>query len=125
MMKKINSVLSLFILLFFALSCSSFVKEKEAEKLISYERSGDQFIDYILLQDVQVGDHLIKKGEKVRIIITVGGDWIKVYVYRAEEDLLLSRRNLALYLFEDDFPDKKYDPDFLRGKIHEVVRPLQ
>jgi type II secretion system-associated lipoprotein len=124
-MKKFKTLLFLSALFFSALSCSTFVKEKEAEKLVKYEKSGDQFIDYTLLQDVKTGDHLIKKGEKVRILITVGGDWIKVYVYRAEEDLLLSRRNLALYLFEDDFPDKKYDPDFLREKINEVVKPLK
>ncbi len=123
-MKKLKTLLFLSALFFFALSCSTFVKDKEAEKLVNYEKSGDQFIDYTLLQDVKTGDHLIKKGEKVRIVITVGGDWIKVYVYRAEEDLLLSRRNLALYLFEDDFPDKKYSPDFLREKINEVVKPL-
>jgi len=124
-MKKIIPLLFLSALFLFAVSCSTFVKENEAEKLVKYEKSGDQFIDYTLLQDVKTGDHLIKKGEKVRILITVGGDWIKVYVYRADEELLLSRRNLALYLFEDDFPDKKYDPDFLREKIYEVVKPLQ
>ena len=124
-MKKIIPLLFLSALLLFAVSCSTFVKENEAEKLVKFEKTDDQFIDYILLNDVKTGDHLIKKGEKVRIIITVGGDWIKVYVYRADEDRLLSRRNLALYLFEDDFPDKKYSPDFLREKIYEVVRPLQ
>jgi len=124
-MKKLKPLLFLSAVLLFTLSCSTFVKEKEAEKLIKFEKTDDQFIDYILLDDVKTGDYLIKKGEKVRIIITVGGDWIKVYVYRADEDLLLSRRNLALYLFEDDFPDKKYNPDFLREKIYEVVKPLQ
>lgn len=124
-MKKTIPLLFLSALLLFAVSCSTFVKENEAEKLIKFEKTDDQFIDYTLLNDVKTGDHHIKKGEKVRIIITVGGDWIKVYVYRADEDLLLSKRNLALYLFEDDFPDKKYSPDFLREKIYEVVRPLR
>lgn len=122
-MKKINLVLLSSFMLCFSLSCSTFVKDKEAEKLQSYERTGDQFIDYILLQDVKTGDYLIKKGDRVRILITAGGNWIKVYVYRADEDLLLSIRVLALYLFEDDFPDEKYDPVFFQEKLHEVVKP--
>lgn len=122
-MKKVNLILIASCALCFALSCSSFVKDREAEKLQSYERTGDQFIDYSLLQDVKSGDYLIKKGDKVRILITVGGNWIKVYVYRGDEDLLLSKRVLALFIFEDDFPDEKYNPLFFKEKLHEVIIP--
>lgn len=122
-MKKLKPVLLAFFACCLVLSCSTFVKDKEAEKLRSYERAGDQFIDYILLQDAKTGDYLIKKGERVRILITAGGSWIKVYVYKANEDLLLSTRVLALYLFEEDFPDEKYDPVFFKEKLHEVVKP--
>lgn len=122
-MKKINPVLITFFAFCFVLSCSTFVKDREADKLQSYERTGDQSIDYILLHDVKTGDYLIKKGDRVRILITVGGNWIKVYVYKADEDLLLSKRVLALYLFEDDFPDEKYDPVFFNEKLLEVVKP--
>lgn len=123
-MKKFKPLLLASFIFCFALSCSTLIKDKEAEKLHSYERVGDQFIDYILLQDAKTGDYLIKKGERVRILITAGGSWIKVYVYKADEDLLLSTRVLALYLFEDDFPDEKYDPVFFKEKLHEVVKPL-
>ncbi len=122
-MKKFKPLLLAFFVFCFTLSCSTLIKDKEAEKLRSYERAGDQFIDYILLQDIEAGNYLIKKGERVRILITAGGSWIKVYVYRADEDLLLSTRVLALYLFEDDFPDKKYDPVLFKEKLHEVVKP--
>jgi type II secretion system-associated lipoprotein len=123
-MKKINIALIAVFVLILLSSCSTFVKDKEADKLRSFERADDQFIDYRLLKDVETGNLSIKKGEKVRIVISVGGDWIKVYVYRAEEELLVSRRVLALYLFEDDFPDEKYNPAFFREKLHEVVKPL-
>ena len=123
-MKKIN--IAFFAIFMFILlpSCSTFVKDNEADKLQLYERAGERFIDYRLLRDVEAGNQSIKKGEKVRIVINAGDDWIKVYVYRAEEDLLLSRRVLALYLFEDDFPDEKYNPGFFREKLHEVLKPL-
>lgn len=123
-MKKINIALIAVFILILLSSCSTFVKDKEADKLRSLERTGDQFIDYRLIRDVEAGNDSIKKGEKVRIVINVSGDWIKVYVYRAEEELLLSRRVLALYLFEDDFPDETYNPGFFREKLYEVVKPL-
>lgn len=123
-MKKNNVALIAAMVLILLPSCSSFVKDSEADKLRSLERQGDQFVDYMLLKDVEAGNYTIKKGEKVRLVINAGDSWIKVYVYKAGEELLTSQRVLALYLFEDDFPDEEYNPLFFRDKLNEVVKPL-
>jgi len=102
----------------FFISCSSFVKKGDQEVLKQYENSA-----YIMLTEVTIGQHVLPKNTKVRLLI-LSGDWIKVYAFRYDEDILQQRRMLILYLFSDDFPNEKFDVNFFEGKLHEVVRPV-
>lgn len=89
-------------------SCSSFIPDDEFERLRLYEAENETFNDYILLQDITVNEVTLTKGTRVRIVLATGDDWVKVYAYRAEEDLLKSSRTLVLLMFDDEFTDKKF-----------------
>jgi type II secretion system-associated lipoprotein len=106
-----------FICLFF-ISCSSFVKDEENKILKQFEVPV-----YILQKDVTIRQHVIPKNAKVKLFI-LSGDWIKVYGYRYEDDILQQKRMLLLYLFQDDFPNEKFDVDFFQEKLYEVVKPV-
>ena len=106
-----------FICLFF-ISCSSFVKKEDNEVLKQFEEPA-----YIMQKDVVIGQHVLSKNTKVRLLI-ISGDWIKVYAFRYDEDVLKQRRMLLLYLFKDDFPNEKFDVDVFKEKLYEVVRPV-
>ena len=113
--KKI--LINAFICLFFT-SCSSFVKKEEGELLKQYEIPA-----YIMQQDVRIGQYVMPKNAKVNLFI-LSGDWIKVYAYRYEDDILQQKRMLLLYLFQDDFPKEKFDIDVFQEKLYEVVKPV-
>lgn len=107
--------------LLLAAGCSTFVPDEEAEKLKVYESVNGSYQDYILLVEVDRNDLVLNKGERVRIIIVSGDEWIKVYAYRANEDLLKSMRFLILQMFNDDFPDKKFDREKFDQELGKIV----
>ena len=115
-MKK-NLIIT-FICLFIA-SCSSFVKKEEQELLKQYEASA-----YTMQKDVTIGQNVLPRNTKVRLLI-LSGDWIKVYALRYDDDILQQRRMLLLYLFQDDFPNGKFDVDVFQEKLYEVARPFK
>jgi len=118
MRKIFIKILIIQIICLFFVSCSSFVKKDEHELLKQYEATA-----YTMLKDVQIAQHVLPKNAKVRLYI-LSGDWIKVYGYRYDEDILHQRRILLLYLFKDDFPKEKFDINFFQEKLYEVVKPL-
>ena len=115
LMKKIF-IIELICLFF--MSCSSFVKKEDGEVLKQFEASA-----YTMQKDVQIRQDVMSKNDKVKLQI-LSGDWIKVYAYRYEDDILQQKRMLLLYLFSDDFPNEKFNVDFFREKLYEVVKPV-
>jgi len=85
-------------------SCATFLRNDDALYLRDYEKS-----IYMLKEDIGEGKFALKKSERVKLYIVTGDDFIKIYCYPAGNDLLKSERTLLLYLFEDDFENKKFD----------------
>lgn len=98
--------------------CSSFVKAEDSEKLsLKYQAA-----DYMLLQDLKRNDKILPKDTSVKLLVLTSDDWVKIYAYNSSEELLNSNRLLALYMFEDDFPDKKYSEEYLDSQLLKIVK---
>lgn len=110
--------ISLLFAIFLVSSCSSFIKEEEMATLKGYENS-----TYTLMKDAGEGQHLLKKGEKVKIHIVTSDESIKVYCYPKDVSFLKSKRILTLYLFDADFEKKIFDNNIFQKHLFSVVHP--
>jgi type II secretion system-associated lipoprotein len=104
-------------LLFFA--CSSFIKKEEEPKVKEFEKG-----EYSLLQDAGEGDRFIKKGEKVKLYIIIGDNYIKVFCYSSKIDFVKAQRALLLYVFEEDFEKSKFSLDYFKEKLFSKISPV-
>lgn len=95
--------------------------DDDVEKLKVYESANGISQDYILLQDVERNNMTLAKGERVRIIIVTNDEWIKVYAYKASDDILKSVRFLILHMFNDDFPESKFDREKFDVELAKIV----
>lgn len=111
-----KGIRSIPVLLVALVACASFINDESAALLRGYESC-----EYTLKQDSAEGYPVVKKGQAVRLYIVNRGDSVKVYCYPAGTDILKSERALILYLFEDDFPDKKFSREFFEQKLYNVV----
>ncbi len=104
-------------LLFVCVSCDSFFIEKSGvDALKAYEKKV-----YILKKDIDVEGKKLKKGEEVRIVVSAGKDWVKVHAFPARENDLKADRVLVIYLFDDDFENKKFNMDFFNEQLNAVA----
>jgi type II secretion system-associated lipoprotein len=76
---------------------------------------------YVLKKDVLIDDKGLKKGDRIKIVVTAGREWVKVYAYPKKVESLKAERYLILYLFEDDFPEKKFNTGYFNERLAEVV----
>ncbi len=104
-------------------SCATFLKKDDVSDLKELER-----ISYILKENIgetsRQGKSL-KKGDKIKLYITTGDNFIKVYGYPANISFVKAERFLLLYLFEEDFKDNIFDKDFFREKLNNIVEPAK
>ncbi len=109
----------LIVLLFFVLltGCKSFITEEQIEALKVYEP-----YTYTLKDDIAVnGTVRLKKGTDVKIYLIGTEDFVKVYAYPVEHSFLKSRRSLLIYVFEDDFENKKYTETQFEEKMSKII----
>jgi type II secretion system-associated lipoprotein len=99
-------------------SCSTFMLDEEVAGLKKYEGR-----IYILKKEHTQGDQTLKKDQKIRIVIKPGKESIRVYGYDASAAILKSSRVLILYLFNDDFTNKRFDSKTFESKFYSVVKP--
>jgi len=118
MKKYIWAILISFV---FSLGCSSFVKDRDAQWLRGYESRENFGPKFVLLKDIEINREKLMKGTVVRIITVTDSDWLKVYVYKATESALKSKRFLALYLFKSDFPNEKFDKATFERELRKVL----
>lgn len=100
--------------------CSSFVPDDDAERLALKYRTGE----YILLEDITRNDVTLAKGTVVKLTFVAGDDWVKIYAYDKKEELLTSRRQLLIYMFEDDFPDEEFKPELLENELSKIAKAV-
>ena len=86
------------------LSCSSFINDESIPLVKKYEEN-----TYKLKTSISNNKRTIPSETKVKIKINFSDDWIKVYVYREDEDILKSERILLVYLFSDEFKEEEFD----------------
>lgn len=108
---------ALLALLVFA-SCSSFIKKEELPLLREYEKN-----EYVMKQDIKHGEFVAAKGQAVKLIVATGSEYIKVYAYPSDKEMLKADRVLILYLFEEDFPDGRFNAKFLEEKLALLAEP--
>jgi type II secretion system-associated lipoprotein len=97
--------------------CTTLIPSAQLEELRTYEKE-----KYILKNDLVLREEImIKKGTRIKIIMAGTADYAKVYAINDEMDPLKADRCLLLYMFEDDFTDKKYTKDEFEKKFYELV----
>ncbi len=102
---------------FLLVSCSSFINKDRIKTVKAYEEPL-----YTMKAELKSGDMVLAKGKEVRLYITTGKDYVKVYVYPTDVDFLKARRVLVLYLFEEDFEGRKFNAGFFEKKLFDIVQ---
>lgn len=115
-MKK--TIITFFICILFTVGCSTFIPDEDVERMTVKYQSGD----YILLQDVTRNDVTLAKGTLVKLIFVAGDEWVKIYAYDKKEELLTSKRQLLVYMFEDDFPGEEFNHELLETELLKFAR---
>lgn len=111
-------LITAFVCTLFCAGCSTFVPDEDVEKLTVKYKSGE----YILLQDVTRNDMTLAKGTVVKLTFVAGDEWVKIYAYDKKEELLTSKRQLLIYMFEDDFPDEEFNHELLETELAKVAK---
>ncbi len=106
----------LFSLSLITFSCSSFIKDEQLPEINLLEKGV-----YILKSDLKIGGKSLKAGDTVMIIITSDDDWIKAEAYLQSSGKLKGERVQLLYLFEDDFPEKKFNIEKFKNELFRKI----
>lgn len=110
----------LLLLLIIALTaCSTFIPEEESDRLKLINQSGE----YVLVDKIERNGIILEKNTTVNLVVVTSDEWVKVYAYRSAEGLLASNRIIILYMFESDFPDKKFKRDLFNKELEKIVIP--
>lgn len=104
----------------FLFSCTTFMKDKEVPILKEYENQ-----TYVLKREIKIQDKFIPKGEKVKILVKVGTDWVRIHAYSATGDQLKVQRFLALLMIDEDFPEKIFDKALFDKRFNEIFDPVK
>jgi len=109
-MKFIPLIVTVF--LFFT-SCKTFILDENIASLKNMESR-----EYILKEDIKSGNRSLKKGDKIKITIGTGKEWVKVHGFPAKGEPLKVDKVLILYMFSEDFPDEKFDINLFSGELN-------
>ena len=100
-------------------ACSTFIPDEENDKLKLINQSGE----YVLVDKIERNGVVLEKDTTVKLILLTSDEWIKVYAYKSDEGLLVSSRVLILYMFDSDFPEKKFDRVLFNKELEKIVIP--
>jgi len=117
MYKKIKLLSIVLSFLLLGAGCSSFVSEADIDRLTLRYQTGT----YLLLQDITRNGVTLPKGTEVKLTFVAGDEWVKIYAYDKNEALLTSKRQLLIYMFEDDFPDEEFKPELVDKELAKVA----
>lgn len=101
-----------------ALACGGkFVRKDEVQRI-----SKDYEGVFVLKDRVDVGNFdTLNKGAKVKLYFKTAGDYVAVQAYPYSQPREEAVGKNILQLFEGDFPDKKFNEQFLRERLALVV----
>lgn len=99
-------------------ACSTFILENQVYDLKKLEQG-----NYIMLKEIKHNDHLLAKGEKVKLHLRTNDSSIKVYAYPSSVDFLKANRVLVLQMFSEDFKQHIYVKEVFDKKLNNYVRP--
>ncbi|MDH5716253.1 MAG: type II secretion system-associated lipoprotein [Spirochaetia bacterium] len=116
--KKITIFAGVFIVFTIFSFCSGrFVKREELNYF-----SEKYAATYVLKKEIDIGNNkTMKAGTQVKLYFISDSSSVKVYAYLpalAREEAV--GKNILL-LFESDFPDEKYDREFLEKRLEEIL----
>ncbi|MFW5770188.1 MAG: hypothetical protein ACOCX9_02020 [Spirochaetota bacterium] len=117
--KKRITAASGLIILALVLSCATFIEDEQAASLDTYQEG-----IYRMKQDVKVNELVLKKGEKVKLMVIVEEDAVKAYAYPADVSYLKADRVLILYMFDADFKEGVFDKKYFHTRLMEIVEPV-
>ncbi len=116
-MKYIHVILTILISALSA--CSTFIPDEENDRLKLINQSGE----YILLDKIDRNGIILEKNTVVGLVILTSDEWIKVYAFKSADGLLAANRLLILYMFDSDFPEKKFDRILFNKELEKLVKP--
>ncbi|MBN1531251.1 MAG: hypothetical protein JXA20_01180 [Spirochaetes bacterium] len=100
-------------------ACDEFIGDEAERALKEYEGK-----TYIMKSTVTVNDDSLVKGQRVKIKMLWGKDWVKVRGYAADIDPLVAKQVLMLYIFKTDFPGGKFSREHMLEKFREIAVPV-
>ncbi|MFC1668807.1 hypothetical protein ACFL20_00320 [Spirochaetota bacterium] len=104
------------IAVFFLSYCSTFVDKEFKPEIKKLENDS-----YIVKKHVSIGGLRLSKNQKIKIIVVGGDEWVKVYGYGYDENVLKAKRVLILYLFESDFKDDIFNLVTFKEKLFQII----
>ncbi|MCS6985757.1 MAG: type II secretion system-associated lipoprotein [Leptospiraceae bacterium] len=113
-MPRTGLVVCILLLLF----CSGrFVKKEE---LLELEKKYSGV--YVIKKKIDVGNNeTLSEGSRVRLYFRSDSEAIKVYAYPHNQSREMAVGKNILLLFEEDFPDEKYDRSYFEQKLGELI----
>jgi hypothetical protein len=118
-------IITIAIAMMLIMSCSQFIRDDAVPGLVEYETQIFRAKKKADPQDqgLPFEELPFEENADIRLVIALGENWIKVYGYRdtGEHAKLTERRYLILYMFEEDFPDSRFDPEYLKKRLYSVV----
>jgi type II secretion system-associated lipoprotein len=101
------------------LSCKTFITADDKKSILDLGNGR-----YSMIKDLSIRGKTLKKGDEVRLIITMTSDWIKVNARPLNEDELKSKRLLILYVFKDEFSKGIFNFAAFRERLMAIVKPI-
>ncbi len=98
-------------------ACDTMVNRETEQALREYEQK-----IYVMKNTVTANDEKLVKGQKVKIKVFWGKDWIKIRGYAADVDPLHAEQVLMLYMFKSDFPEDRFSMETLQEKFGEIAQ---
>ena len=114
--RKKNIPFVLCSLFFFIISCATFITDDQSNAIKNLEKN-----IYVLKEDAGEGNKLIKKAENIKLYVSTGKNFIKIYCYPANTDLLKAEKTLIVYMFDEDFENKKFNFSILQEELNKKV----
>jgi len=113
-MKKILIVFSALLVF----SCVKLVKDESVLGIPKLEAQ-----TFVLKQKASFGGKSFAKGEKIKVVVSPGSNWIKVYGYKATKDKLTADRVLVIYMFRKEFVKETFDAKLFFKRFYSVLEP--